>query len=139
MYNNELLRTLLSGACSAERYISEDLEAICDDTMREYAEEVLDKIDSAILASQELKNNLMKDKNQDLFLDVLTDITLHIGWEHVEFEDSKARSITLRSWANEFAVKYAEVDWEVVDYIKTKCLKGEGAGENFTDVNFEEL
>ena len=24
-------------------------------------------------------------------------------------------------------------------YIKTKCLKGDGAGEKFTDVNFEEL
>ena len=35
--------------------------------------------------------------------------------------------------------KFAEGLQEVVDYIKTKCLKGEGAGENFTDVNFEEL
>ena len=119
MKTENLLRTIMAGLHSGNDYIGEDLEAICDDTMREYAEEVLDKIDNAILAGQELKNNLMKDKNHDLFLDALTDITLHIGWEHVEFEDSKARSITLRSWANEFAVQYAEVDWEVVDYINT--------------------
>ena len=35
--------------------------------------------------------------------------------------------------------KFAEGLQEVVDYIKTKCLNGEGAGDNFTDVNFEEL
>ena len=35
--------------------------------------------------------------------------------------------------------KFAEGLQEVVDYIKTKCLKGEGAAENFTDVNFDEL
>ena len=34
--------------------------------------------------------------------------------------------------------KFAEGLQEVVDYIKTKCLKGE-AGDSFTDVNFEEL
>jgi hypothetical protein len=35
--------------------------------------------------------------------------------------------------------KFAEGLQEVVDYIKTKCLKGEGADGNFTEVNFEEL
>ena len=35
--------------------------------------------------------------------------------------------------------KFAEGLQEVVDYIKTNCLKGEGAAEKFTDVNFEEL
>ena len=35
--------------------------------------------------------------------------------------------------------KFAEGLEEVIKYIKTKCLKDGGAGEQFTDVNFEEL
>ena len=35
--------------------------------------------------------------------------------------------------------KFAEGLEEVIRYIKTNCLKGEGSGEHFTDVNFEEL
>ena len=35
--------------------------------------------------------------------------------------------------------KFAEGLEEVIKYIKTKCLKDGGNGEQFTDVNFEEL
>ena len=37
--------------------------------------------------------------------------------------------------------KFAEGLEEVINYIKTNCLKdgGKPAGENFSDVNFEEL
>ena len=35
--------------------------------------------------------------------------------------------------------KFAEGHEEVIKYIKTKCLNDGGAGEQFTDVNFEEL
>ena len=35
--------------------------------------------------------------------------------------------------------KFAEGLEEVIKYIKTKCLKDGGSGEQFTDVNFEEL
>ena len=35
--------------------------------------------------------------------------------------------------------KFAEGLEEVINYIKTKCLKDGGSTENFTDVNFEEL
>jgi hypothetical protein len=35
--------------------------------------------------------------------------------------------------------KFAEGLEEVIGYIKTQCLKDGGAGEKFTDVNFEEL
>ena len=35
--------------------------------------------------------------------------------------------------------KFAEGLEEVVNYIKTKCLKDDGAAEKFNDVNFEEL
>lgn len=64
---------------------------------------------------------LLKAENQknELFLDALTDIALHTGWEHVEFHDSKERSITIRSWAQEFADTHAATDWQVTDYIDT--------------------
>ena len=35
--------------------------------------------------------------------------------------------------------KFAEGLEEVINYIKTQCLKEGGEGEKFTDVNFEEL
>ena len=35
--------------------------------------------------------------------------------------------------------KFAEGLEEVISYIKTQCIKDCGAGEKFTDVNFEEL
>ena len=35
--------------------------------------------------------------------------------------------------------KFTEGLEEVIKYIKTKCLNDGGAGEQFTDVNFEEL
>ena len=35
--------------------------------------------------------------------------------------------------------KFAEGLEEVISYIKTQCIKDGGAGEKFTDVNFEEL
>ncbi len=35
--------------------------------------------------------------------------------------------------------KFAEGFEEVVQYIKTKCLKEDNSGEQYTDVNFEEL
>ena len=35
--------------------------------------------------------------------------------------------------------KFAEGLEEVINYIKTQCLKDGGASEKFTDVNFEEL
>ena len=54
---------------------------------------------------------------QDLFLDVLTDIALYVGWQKIEFKDSKERSITLRAWAQEFVNRYADADWENTDYI----------------------
>ena len=35
--------------------------------------------------------------------------------------------------------KFTEGLEEVIRYIKTNCLRDNGAGEHFTEVNFEEL
>ena len=123
MYNNELLRTLLSGACSAERYISEDLEAICDDTMREYAESALQDLKSGIEAGKELTSIM---NNNELYLDVLTDLSMHVAYQNIRFDDFKIRNATLRSWAQDFVQRYAGMDWQKVDYT---VLVGEFAVE----------
>jgi len=59
----------------------------------------------------------MKEQREDLLLDSLADIAMYAGWQHLEFEDSKLRSITLRSWAEEFTDLHAHTDWEKEDYI----------------------
>lgn len=123
MKEQELLKDLIEGIHSANRYISEDLEAICDDTMREYAESTLADTEKAISASKELKAII---NNKDLFLDALADIAMQAGFHNIHFECSKKRSITLRAWAKEFADKYANADWEQMDYI---ILVGEFASE----------
>ena len=108
------LNSIKNGLQSADRYLNEDLEAICDETMQDYAEETIQEINKAIKAADLLSETLAK---QDLFLDVLTDIALYVGWQKIEFKDSKERSITLRAWAQEFVNRYADADWENTDYI----------------------
>lgn len=108
------LHYIKNGLQSADRYLNEDLEAICDETMQNYAEETIQEINKAIKAADLLSETLAK---QNLFLDVLTDIAMHVGWQKIEFKDSKERSITLRAWAQEFVNRYADADWENTDYI----------------------
>ena len=123
MYINELLSTLVRGAQSANRYISEDLEAICDDTMREYAESALEDLNQGLDAAKKLTAALNK---QELYLDVLTDISAHVVCQQIKFEDNKERNTTLRSWTQNFVDKYSETDWSKVDY---NILVGEYAVE----------
>lgn len=123
MYINELLRTLVRGAQSANRYISEDLEAICDDTMREYAESALEDLNQGLDAAKEMTAILNK---HELYLDVLTDISSHVAYQRIEFENIKERNTTLRSWTQNFVDKYGDTDWTKVDY---NILVGEYAVE----------
>lgn len=82
-----------------------------DSTVDHFIDYMIEDPEKVVLQAESQRN--------ELFLDALTDIALQTGWEHVEFEDSKMRSITLRSWANEFADKYAGADWGKLDYITT--------------------
>ena len=64
---NKLLRSLIRGAQSADRYISEDLEAICDDTMRDYALGALGDLHKGLQVGESLTTafscqNLMMDE-----------------------------------------------------------------------------
>lgn len=42
--------TALAGLQASEKYLREDLEAICDDTMRDYAQETLGQVRSGLQA-----------------------------------------------------------------------------------------
>lgn len=88
-----------------EKYMGEDA------TVDHFIDFMIEDPEKVLLQAESQRN--------ELFLDALTDIALQTGWEHVEFEDSKMRSITLRSWAQEFVDKYAGADWEKLDYITT--------------------
>lgn len=123
MYINELLNTLVRGAQSANQYISEDLEAICDDTMREYAESALEELNRGLDAAKKLTAALNK---QELYLDVLTEISSHVAYQQIIFEDIKERNTILRTWTQEFVDKYGNTDWSKVDY---NILVGEYAVE----------
>ena len=63
---------------------------------------------------------------QELYLDVLTDISAHVVCQQIKFEDNKERNTTLRSWTQNFVDKYSETDWSKVDY---NILVGEYAVE----------
>ena len=118
------LQAIINGLQSAQHYLSEDLDAICDDTMRDYAEETLKAVEQSAGHSVSLKKNI------SLFLDALADIAMEVGYKGIEFKDSKERSITLRAWAQEFVDKYANTDWEQMDYI---ILVGEFAVEKVNE------
>lgn len=105
---------MMNGLQSADLYINEDLEAICDETMQEYAEETIQEISKAVKAAEALSETLDKT---DLFLDVLTDISIYVGWRKIEFDNSKTRNEIIRKWSQEFVEKYKNADWEVMDYI----------------------
>ena len=64
--------------------------------------------------------------NNDLFLDALTDISMHVGYQYVRFDDFKVRNATLRSWAQDFVQRYTGSDWQQMDYT---VLVGEFAVE----------
>ena len=82
-----------------------------EDTMNYFMEFFNDK--------EQAKHKGTGEKDKDgLFLDALTDIAMFAGWQHLEFEDSKQRSITLQGWAQEFAGAHADTDWEQADYIE---------------------
>lgn len=121
------IESVAGGLCTAMNYLSEDLDAICDDTMRDYAEETLHSIKKSAYHASWLKSNI------SLFLDALADIAMYAGRRNIEFKDSKERSITLRAWAQEFVDKYADADWEKMDYI---ILVNEFAVEKVNNLKF---
>lgn len=65
----DVLKSISSGLRAAERYLCEDLDAICDDIMREYAEKTLADVRSSLKeiehfelkGSHEIASEVLKD------------------------------------------------------------------------------
>ena len=106
----ERIKSIGSGLDAAMNYLSEDLDAICDDTMREYAESALHSVKESALHASYLH------KNVSLYLDTLTDISVNVGWQQLDFEDSRKRNALVRQWAEEFVDLHADTDWQGSDY-----------------------
>lgn len=107
----ERIKSIASGLSTAMNYLSEDLDAICDDTMREYAESTLHSVKKATLHTSYLQHNA------SLFLDTLTDISIYIGSKQLNFEDSHKRNALVRQWAEEFIELHTDTDWQNNDYM----------------------
>lgn len=114
----EGLKKLMSGLYTAESYISEDLESICDDTMKEYAETALESVSESLKKGQMLENEIQK--TSILYWDVLTDISISVGSRWLSYKIDMPRTqlnSLILDWTNEFVEKYKDADWENVDYI----------------------
>ena len=66
-----ILEVIKNGLQSAEDYLLEDLDAICDDTMREYAEDALGKVNRAVRKMDYLLGALGLLSNRDMACDLL--------------------------------------------------------------------
>ena len=105
------LQSILGGIIAADNYLCEDLDAICDDIMREYAENTLNSVRSA---GNKMQTIIEKQKQVPLFLSAMTDIAVTLGWQRIEFEDSRTREQLIRSWAEKFVATHRNTDWEKV-------------------------
>ena len=91
-------------------------------------------------------------QSDELFLDALTDMAVYVGWQQLEFDDSRVRTALIRDWATEFADLHQTTDWESADYITTvdqfvgdkltayinehqQMLKGRNTKDRITDIN----
>ena len=108
-----LFCSMNSGMYAASNYISEDLDCICDDTMREYAENTLAQINKAQTDAKQIAETIART---EFYLDAMTDIAMSLGRRNIEFEDSKKRSITIRQWVQEFVDKYHNTERGTMAY-----------------------
>lgn len=65
------LAKVLSGLHAADNYLREDLDAICDDTMREYAEDALDRVNASIKEAEKLLEEVRTKSNREMACDLL--------------------------------------------------------------------
>lgn len=108
--------------------LTEELDNIYNgnfQTITDKYEQILGK-DEAVdhfydfLIEKPLRQTEVDSKQSDeLFLDALTDMAVYVGWQQLEFDDSRVRTALIRDWATEFAELHKGTDWESADYITT--------------------
>lgn len=65
------LAKILNGLHAVDNYLREDLDAICDDSMREYAEDVLGRVGSSIKEADKLLEDIRLKSNREMACDLL--------------------------------------------------------------------
>lgn len=110
-----LYKSMKSGLDTAHSYISDDMEAICDETFESYAQSTLEELDKSIGDARSL--HALAEKEIPFFLDAMTDIAVHLGWQQLTFQDSRQRNALIRQWTEEFVDAHDDTDWQSTDYI----------------------
>lgn len=65
------LAKILNGLHAVDNYLREDLDAICDDSMREYAEDALGRVGSSIKEADKLLEDIRLKSNREMACDLL--------------------------------------------------------------------
>ena len=114
---------VLGGLHAAENYLREDLNAICDDTMREYAEEALNRVNSSIKEADKLLESIRIKSNRELACDLLREDGIFfitgVSREDIEsrgFDTSGLSDDQVSRFAEKMADNYVEnYYWDSID------------------------
>lgn len=117
------LAKVLNGLHAADNYLREDLEAICDDTMRKYAEDALDRVDASIKEAESLLEEVRTKSNRELACDLLREDGIFfitgVSREDIEsrgFDTTGLSDAQMTRFADKMADSYVEnYFWDSID------------------------
>ena len=117
------LAKVLNGLHAADNYLREDLDAICDDTMREYAEDALDRVDASIKEAEKLLEEVRTKSNREMACDLLREDGIFfitgVSREDIDsrgFDTSGLSDAQMSRFADKMADSYVEnYYWDSID------------------------
>lgn len=117
------LAKVLNGLHAAENYLREDLDAICDNTMREYAEDALDRVDASIKEAEKLLEEVRTKSNREMACDLLREDGIFfitgVSREDIDsrgFDTSGLSDAQMSRFADKMADSYVEnYYWDSID------------------------
>lgn len=117
------LEKILKGLYAADNYLREDLDAICDDTMREYAEDALDRVNVSIKEAEKLLEEVRTKSNREMACDLLREdgvfFITGVSREDIEsrgFDTTGLSDAQMSRFADKMADCYVEnYFWDSID------------------------
>ena len=117
------LAKVLNGLHAADNYLREDLDAICDDMMREYAEDALDRVDASIKEAEKLLEEVRTKSNREMACDLLREDGIFfitgVSREDIDsrgFDTSGLSEAQMSRFADKMADSYVEnYYWDSID------------------------
>lgn len=117
------LAKVLNGLHAADNYLREDLDAICDNTMREYAEDALDRVDASIKEAEKLLEEVRTKSNREMACDLLREDGIFfitgVSREDIDsrgFDTSGLSDAQMSRFADKMADSYVEnYYWDSID------------------------